>query len=398
LLTAAALPISLAISGPGSHGLVAWRVGLTILAWLPLIVRTRWPLPVAAVAVVIDTVHIAVAAHGHPAMGVTPLASMLALYTVGALRSARVAWSSALAASALQCLVAALTFRHHLGSDLLYANWALGATLVGRFVRERQQRIETAEQRVEAAERTKDAEARRQVLDERLRIARELHDVLAHHITVVNAQAGVAQYLLRADPDAAEKALTGITENTRAALDDLRATLGLLRSDHDAPTVADSRSPTPSLSGLPALVDSFTAGGVAITVHSSGSPRPLSGPVELAAYRITQEALTNAAKHAPGSSVELNLQWGDDFVLVEVINGPPTQSSPRPAIEATGQGLIGMRERAAAAGGVITVGAAASGGYRVAATLPLTTDGSDGSDSAEVATSNLPTVAGAETS
>lgn len=371
LLTAATLPIALAISAPGSHWPSDWRIGLTVLAWLPLTVRTRWPLPVAAVVVLLDAVHIAVAAHAHPAAGLVPAASMLALYTVSVRCSARAAWSSAIVAAALQYTVAALSPRHDLGPDLLYLNWALVAAAVGRLVRERQERIEAAEQRADAAERSKASEARRQVMDERVRIARELHDVLAHHITVVNAQAGVAHYLLKSDPDTAEKALAGIIDNTRAALDDLRATLGVLRSDRDDTSTGDLHSPAPALSQLPALVDSFTGGGAAITFRSHGTPRPLSGPAELGLYRIAQEALTNAAKHAPGSVIELTLGWTDSTVSLRVTNTKPPAPSPRPAAGGTGHGLIGMQERASAADGILTAGPTSEGGYHLAVTLPV---------------------------
>jgi signal transduction histidine kinase len=207
------------------------------------------------------------------------------------------------------------------------------------------------------------------VTEERLRIARELHDVLAHHITVVNAQAGVAQYLLRTNPDAAERALAGITDNTRAALDDIRATLGLLRSDTDG-SIADDREPAPALSQLPALIATFTTAGADIAATATGTPGPLSGPADLALYRIAQEALTNATRHAPGSKVQVTLDWVDSSVVLGVTNGGPPAPTKRNT-DGSGHGLIGMRERAISAGGTLAVGPIGDGGYSVTATLPV---------------------------
>ena len=202
----------------------------------------------------------------------------------------------------------ALVSYPHAGPDLLYLNWAVVATALGLLIRERRERIAAAEQRAEAAEHSRQAEADRQVTAERIRIAHELHDVLAHHIAVVNAQAGVAQYLLRTDPHAADAALAGIAANSRAALDELRATLGLLRAEGDA-APGDPRAPAPTIEHLGLLLDSFTDAGMRLTVAVHGEPGPLSGPADLAFYRIVQEALTNATKHAPGSDVSLGIDW-----------------------------------------------------------------------------------------
>jgi signal transduction histidine kinase len=378
LLTAAALVLIVVPterSGP-------WATWVAIIAWLPLVVRTRWPLPVAAVVVVIDAVDIVVAAHGHPPGPTVPVATMLALYTVSLRSAARVAWVSALLAAAVQTVTALVSRDHHVGQALLYINWAIVATVIGRLVRERQVQVAAAEQRADLAERTKADEARRQVSDERIRIARELHDALAHHLTVVNAQAAVAQHLLRSDPNAAEKALTGITDNTRAALDDLRATLGLLRTDTDLNETGE-RTPTPSLDQISALVASFTDSGADVTVETAGTPGALSRSAEVALYRIAQEALTNATKHAPGAAVGIRLTWGRRTVVLTVVNAGSSEAGGNE--EGSGHGLIGMRERAHAAGGTVSVGPGADGGYEVSATLPVSTTGPsrDQRDSAE---------------
>ncbi len=371
LVTAAALVIMLSTGVPGDTWQLpaGWAAVVVVLSWLPLTVRASWPLPVLAAVLTADTVHIALAGHAHPPAATLPAATMLALYTIATRYPARVAWTTAVAAAIVQFAVALGSYPH-VGPDLLYLNWALVATAVGRLIRERHDRIAAADLRAEAAEHGKQAEADRQVTAERIRIAHELHDVLAHHIAVVNAQAGVAQYLLRTDPRAADTALAGIAANSLAALDELRATLGILRAESDdAPS--DPRAPAPTIEHLDRLLDGFTDAGMRLTVAVQGAPGSLSGPADLAFYRIVQEALTNATKHAPGSDVCLDIGWSAASVHLTVSNTEPA-AAPRGLMnEGTGHGLIGMRERAAAAGGTVSAGPTTAGGYRVTATLPV---------------------------
>jgi signal transduction histidine kinase len=371
LLTAAALVLMLATSAAGGTWQLpaGWAAVVVVLSWLPLTVRVSWPLPVLAVVLTADTVHIAVAGHAHPPTATIPVATMLALYTVATRYPAKVAWTAAAAAGVTQVAVALVSYPHA-GSDWLYLNWAVVATALGMLIQDRRERIAAAEQRAEAAEHSRQAEADRQVTAERIRIAHELHDVLAHHIAVVNAQASVAQYLLRTDPHAADTALDGIAANSRAALDELRATLGLLRAEGDA-APGDPRGPVPTIEHLGRLLDSFTDAGMRLTVAVRGEPGSLSGPADLAFYRIVQEALTNATKHAPGSDVSLSINWSAASVHLTVSNTAPAAAPQGLLNEGTGHGLIGMRERAAAAAGTARAGPAQAGGYRVTATLPV---------------------------
>jgi signal transduction histidine kinase len=375
LLTVAALLLMLATSVAGGTWQLpaGWAVVVVVVSWTPLTVRAFWPLPVLAAVFTADTVHIAVAGHAHPPAATIPAATMLALYTIACRYPVRMALTVTAATGVAQLIVALVSYPNA-GQDLLYLNWALVPTVVGLFIRERHERIAAAEQRAEAAERSRQAEADRQVTAERIRIARELHDVLAHHITVVNAQAGVAQYLLRTDPHAADTALAGIAANSRAALDELRATLGLLRAEGDA-APGDPHAPAPTIEHLGLLLDSFTDANMRLTVAVGGEPGSLSGPADLAFYRIVQEALTNATKHAPGSDVSLSIDWSATSVHVTVSNTRPVAARQGPANEGTGHGLIGMRERAAAAGGTLSAGTAEAGGYRVTATLPALSAG-----------------------
>ncbi|SDJ47261.1 Signal transduction histidine kinase [Frankineae bacterium MT45] len=368
LLTVAVLGIGLLSVLPfGAHQTQsAWELVLTFGAWLPLLLRSRWPLPVAVVATSIDAVHIGLAAHHHPPQSVFPAATMLALYTVALRCAPRVSWISGVAAAAIQFFVG-LASSSSAGAFVLYLNWPLVSVIFGRLIAERRARVKTAEQRAVDAEATKEAEARRQVTAERVRIAHEIHDVLAHHIVVVNAQAGVAQYLLRTDPAAAEKALEGIAENTRTALEELRVTLGLLRSDPEGSDEPDDRSPTPGTADIPRLIETYREARVPVEARSSGTGRPLPTAADLALYRIVQEALTNASKHAPGSRVSVDLDWRESSVTLTIRN---TRALRAAEGAGSGIGLIGMRERAAAAGGTLTAGSSADGGFEVVASLP----------------------------
>jgi signal transduction histidine kinase len=213
--------------------------------------------------------------------------------------------------------------------------------------------------------RTVDEEARRRVTEERVRIARELHNVVAHHITLVNAQAGVAHHLMRANPEQAYAVLAHIKDNSRAALDELRATVGLLRQPDDAP---GSRAPIPTLADLDALVSGFRASGMPVSVARVGDPSPVAPATELTAYRIIQEALTNTHKHASATRTAVVLDYGVHSLRITVTDdGRP--GAPKGA--GTGHGLIGMRERATAIGGTVTAGPQPEGGFQVVADLPL---------------------------
>nr|WP_269204665.1 sensor histidine kinase [Motilibacter deserti] len=238
------------------------------------------------------------------------------------------------------------------------------------------------EERARRAELGRDLEARRRVAEERVRIARELHDLVAHQITLANAQAMVAARVFDSRPEQSRRSLDDLVETTANALDDLRATVGLLRETGGP---AEPAEPAPGLSRLPALLESFRRAGLEVSVHQEGAARPLPPGTDLTAYRIVQEALTNVAKHAGGGSARVRLAWSRDRVTVTVTDdGPGTGTLPplaaaKAAPAATdrppGYGLIGMRERAAAVGGRLTAGRRPEGGFRVSTDLPLPPSG-----------------------
>jgi signal transduction histidine kinase len=209
-----------------------------------------------------------------------------------------------------------------------------------------------------------EAEARRRVDDERLRIARELHDVVAHTMATINVQAGVAAHVLAERPDAAASALQAIKLASKEGLRELRAILNVLRQADEA----DPTQPAPGVAQLDTLIASAVQAGLATSLSVTGPVRPLPPAVDLAAYRIVQESLTNAIRHAGPATATVSLSYDDAALRIHVAD----TGRGSPAVSAGGgHGLIGMRERAASVGGVVETGPADPGGYRVAATLPL---------------------------
>jgi signal transduction histidine kinase len=239
----------------------------------------------------------------------------------------------------------------------LVAGWLAVVLAVSEVVRSRRDRVADLQ-------RAEEDERQRRLGEQRLGLAQELHDVLAHNISLINVQASVALHLIDEQPDQARPALTTIKAASRDALQELRTALDLLRHGEDAP-----RGPAPGLADLATLVDGARAGGLEVQVDMdvNGSGSPLPAAVELAAYRIVQEALTNVARHARAHRVTVRIVHGagdGDGVSVEVTDdGRGGSAEP-------GNGIVGMQERAAALGGTVEAGPCAGGGFRVAANLP----------------------------
>ncbi|MEW1773250.1 sensor histidine kinase [Streptomyces sp. NPDC086777] len=248
---------------------------------------------------------------------------------------------------------------------------ALGTALRGR----REARAELGRQ----ASLTAEERARRTLLEERSRIARELHDVVAHHMSVISIQAQVAPHLVENPPDELRENLDGIRHNALEALTELRRVLGVLRSespDEDAPDDGPGtgpHSPQPTLDRLDRLVENTRAAGLTVTTRINGERRPMQSGVELSAYRIVQEALSNVLRHAPGATAHVEIEYIPYGLLLSVANSRPTR--PAPPSPGAGHGLLGMRERAMMLGGTLTAGPSADGGYRIFAELPATAPG-----------------------
>ncbi|MFG2990989.1 histidine kinase [Streptomyces sp. NPDC048257] len=221
---------------------------------------------------------------------------------------------------------------------------------------------------VEQETLTAEERARRTLLEERSRIARELHDVVAHHMSVISIQAQVAPHLVENPSEELKENLAGIRGNALEALTELRRVLGVLRSEQpDDP--ANLQHPQPTLAELDGLVDNVRGAGLDVTTETAGIRRPLTPGVELTAYRIVQEALSNCLRHAPGSRVEVGIAYGPRDLHLCIANTAPTRSAP--PSPGAGHGLLGMRERAGMLGGELAAGPRPDGGYEVSAVLPM---------------------------
>jgi signal transduction histidine kinase len=251
----------------------------------------------------------------------------------------------------------------HGGRAFHAAGWLISAGVMVVTFRMWQLHVREVEQRAEEAERTREESAQRRAMEERLRIARELHDSLTHSISVIQVQAGVAQHLARKRGEDVPPALLAIQEAGADAARELRATLGVLRSAQDG----DSSG----LSQLDSLVARARAAGLPVTVRVTGAKRPLPPEVDQAAYRIVQEALTNVSRHAGHACASVHLDYTPGTLSVQVVDdgqGTVTSADSRPA--ALGLGLVGMRERVSALGGRLQAGPRDGGGFLVRAELP----------------------------
>jgi signal transduction histidine kinase len=333
--------------------------------------RRRWPLWVLLVTVagaLVRTVLEHSGAAGSPFL----VASSLAVFTF-ALSSRR---SAGLAGGAITALVLFCGDGLWVPGSWWDAEkvgvlaWTGMAVAAGEALRNRRAYAAAVRERTRRAEEAREQEAGRRVVEERLRIARELHDVVAHHISVIQVQAGVAAHMLHSRPTAAEGAIGHVRRAAGEVLEELGTLLGVLRQSGDEPAGPGTPSePTPSLSRLDALVRSFSGAGLCVDSVSSGLPRALPAAVDLTAYRLIQESLTNAHKHG-GDRAQVTLEFHPHQLAVEVCNEPPP-GVPRPTAAAgAGHGLLGMRERVLAVGGWLEAAPTLEGGFRVRALLP----------------------------
>ncbi|MFG2961222.1 sensor histidine kinase [Streptomyces sp. NPDC048291] len=293
---------------------------------------------------------------------------LVAQYSTSVRTSRRTTWNSALTAAA-GLIVAGLILPSFHGSLILAlvnpAAWVLLSAVFGSYVRVRR---EYAVARAEHADREREEEARHRVFQERMRIARELHDVVAHHLTLADAQAGTAAHLSRSDPGKAFEIIARLPDSTAAALRELKATVGLLRTDTDP---ADDLAPAPGLRQLSALVDACSAAGLEVSITTEGQPHRLTPVLDVTAYRILQEALTNVSKYAATRTAQVRLGYTGRYLTLSVTNDT-TPDRPVAALRSGGgYGLLGMRERATAVGGTFHAGRRPQGGFEVACALPL---------------------------
>ncbi|MFC9286840.1 sensor histidine kinase [Streptomyces sp. NPDC057052] len=341
-----------------------------------LVLRRIAPLAVLAVT---GACSVAESVTGDPRAPVA-MSAVIALYTVASTTDRPTTWRVGLLTMTVLTGAAMLAgpLPWYAQENVAILAWTgIGAT-AGDAVRSRRAVVRAIRERAERAERTREEEARRRVAEERLRIARDLHDVVAHHIALVNVQAGVAAHVMDRRPDQAKEALAHVREASRSALNELRATVGLLRQsgDPEAPT-----EPAPGLDRLDELAGTFRNAGLRVEVARSDHGTELPAAVDLAAYRVIQEALTNVRKHAgPEARAEVSVVRVGPHIEVTVLDDG---AGDVPASEdGGGHGLLGMRERVTALRGALTTGPRYGGGYRVHAILPVETRSTVPEDSA----------------
>ena len=340
-----------------------------VLAWRRLRPRTVLVISTAAVAIFSLLGYVNGVALLLPAVAMGTLAAMVPIR-----RSA--IWAVAVTAVLMGATVANNPFGAFGGGFILIpANFAV-ALFAGIAVGNRRAYV--------AAERDRaERDARRQVDEERLRIARELHDVVAHTMATINVQASAATALIRDRPEEAAESLAAIRAASKDGLRELRAILNVLRHADEA---ADPVRPVPGLARLDALAEGVRAAGLPVTVTVTGQPRSLPAVTDLAAFRIIQEALTNTIRHAGPATATVTVRYGRADLGIEVTDTGQGPASPGPvAANGGGHGLRGMRERAAAAGGTIELGQRPAGGFRVAATFPLNARTGPEADTAQAA-------------
>jgi signal transduction histidine kinase len=355
----------------GGDGFGALEIAVLVVSATLILLRHYAPIPVLAAAIGASIVSVAVMDRPNVLIAVV----VLLVFTVAVEGDRRSGIYAGIAGIAgLLVVVGIQNSLDELPGPLLAAlAWPALAVAAGDLLRTRREAIAAAEERARQAEETREEEARRRVAEERLHIARELHDVVAHRMAVVNVQAGVAEHLLRSRPEDAAAALRIVRSSAQSALDNLGSILNVLRSASESDA---SVEPAPMLTELTALIDSYRDAGLAVEYETSGAPRPLADTTQLALYRTVQEALTNAHKYGEGH-VRLRISHGADGVIVEVINpvavasdGDVTQLSGV-AGDTSGFGLLGMRERVLAAGGSLHVGPDREGGFAVRAHFPI---------------------------
>ena len=330
---------------------------LVLIACGPVAGRRVWPPAALAVTLVATAVYVLAGYPYGPIFGATVIGVCTLAVSVGGWQSLvgpGLAAAVLLGAEAPRSATSGwLAWSQHALSwcVLLLAAWALGTIVRVRH---------------ESIARSRQEEARRQAYEQRLEIAREVHDVVGHGLAVINMQASVALHVRERRPEQAEMALETIRQASKDSLEQLRRTLAVFREDGDG---GAARAPNPGLAELPALVSTMEASGLSLDVEISGARRPLPAAVDLAAYRILQESLTNVLRHAGATAARVRLAYSPRHLEVEVTNSDGGQS--RAPSRSPGHGIAGMRERASTLGGLLEAGPVPGGGFRVRAELPL---------------------------
>jgi signal transduction histidine kinase len=336
------------------------------IAAVVTVLRYRYPWPTLAVTVA--------AVGGYTALGdvngaalLAPLVVLYAIAAVSPLRGALVA--TAVTLIPLAVLTAVFNPLGTFGGTFpVWPAVVAVALFAGIAAGNRRGRLAGLRARAELAERTREDEARRRVDAERLRIARELHDVVAHTMSTINVQANAITYAHPDLPESVRAAIGSIKDGSKRGLGELRTILAVLRQADET----ESTHPTPGLNALDSLITTMTTAGLPTTVHTTGDARELPAPTDLAAYRIIQESLTNALRHASPATATIRLDYTPDCLDIEVTDTGPG-ATDRSGSDGGGHGIRGMTERATALGGTLSTGTGPRGGFRVHARFPLET-------------------------
>jgi signal transduction histidine kinase len=358
--------------GSGFRGPRTANAVFLVAVSLPLLVRRRHPVIALAAVLTAQAVWIGAYYHGSHQPPFEPFAAgIVSCFALG-FHAGRRGLRVGLAIFALLVLASALVLAaggSAVENALSVLIWWAAAIGLGRALRERQVLVELLRERSARLERERERDMTEAALEERARIARELHDVIAHAVSLMVVQASAERRLLGPGQRRTAETLETIETSGREALGELRRLLGVLRARGQ-----ERLAPQPGLEALPELVDEGRRGGHEIRVKVDGDPVRLPAGLDLAAYRIVQEGLTNARKHAPGAAVDINLFWRSAELDIEIIDDGAGRRA-RVNGTATGHGLIGMRERVALYGGSVRAEPTGAGGFCVHARLPIETGG-----------------------
>ncbi|WP_405763401.1 sensor histidine kinase [Streptomyces sp. NBC_01420] len=355
-----------ALERPSGTGGMAFMVTLAAVASGALVVRRRYPLAVLCV------VTAATLATPHAVMRLTFYAFVIAVYSAAVYSPHRVATLAALPVSVVLVGTSGNSVTPIVPNEYIALLVLIPMAVAAVGLRTWKLRSDEGRARLSVLEREQAEALSRAVEHERARIARELHDVVTHNVSVMIIQAGAARTIMKSSPERAGEALLAVEAGGRAAMTELRHVMGLLTAtDEDGAADPDAvvPAPQPGLDQLEVLVGRVREAGLPVDLAVTGGPRPLPPGVELTAYRVVQEALTNSVKHASGASAAVTVDYGKRQLRVEV-----TDTGGGPGAGAgSGRGLIGLRERLAMHDGTLTTGGRAGGGYRVEALIPLET-------------------------
>ena len=364
LAVTAAAPV---LAGVPAFGSPPWLgIVLALVSTLPVAWRRRWPIPVAAILLFATGADLVAAAPRQAALQPF-VALVLAGYSVGSHADGRfsLALSAGLALAAMPVFALGLADHQSLGNEITSYIWLLAAWVVGRVVRGMRLQSRELEVANAALAEQREVAAQAAVTVERGRIAREIHDVIANNVSMMVVQAAAAERVLQADEPAVRSALETIAGTGRQTVHEMRHLLGVLRTVDDDTA---ERAPQPGLDDLADLAEGLGRAGMSVSWRVEGRPHPLPRALDLSAYRIVQEALTNSMKHAHGGHADVVVRYGDASLDLDIRDSGGVRNGAHP--DGGGHGILGMRERAALFGGAVTAEPTAKG-FRVCATLPI---------------------------